>query len=175
MNCRKALNLIPYLLHENPSDCGVITELGFPRILMHLASSDDAEVREASLRGLLELARDKSEKLNSSSSEEDGKLKQILQERIKGISEMSAEDLGAAREERQLVDSLWSTCLNEPSPLREQGLLFLPGEDAPPPDVASQHFQPPLRAFAANRNPDTEPKSEKKEPPLLLGPGPSAS
>ncbi|KAL8517540.1 hypothetical protein ACS0TY_015698 [Phlomoides rotata] len=172
---RKALNLIPYLLHENQSDCGVVTELGFPRIMMHLASSEDAEVREAALRCLLDLARDKSEKPNSSSSEEDDRLKQILQERIKGISEMSAEDLGAAREERQLVDSLWNTCLNEPSPLREQGLLFLPGEDAPPPDVMSQHFQPSLRAVAANRNPDTKPESEKKEPPLLLGPGPSAS
>lgn len=143
--------------------------------MMHLASSEDAEVREAALRGLLELAQDKSEKPNSSSSVEDDKLKQILQERIKGISEMSSEDLGAAREERQLLDSLWNTCLNEPSPLREQGLLFLPGEDAPPPDVASQHFQQPLRAFAANRNPDTKPKSEKKEPTLLLGPGPPTS
>ncbi|KAI3474113.1 hypothetical protein Pfo_028901 [Paulownia fortunei] len=171
---RKALNLIHYLLHENRSDCGVVTELGFPRILMHLASSEDADVREAALRGLLELARDRSGKPDGSSSEEDDKLKQILQERIKGISEMSAEDLGAAREERLLVDSLWNTCRNEPSPLREKGLLVLPGEDAPPPDVASQHFQPPLRAWAANGNPDTKSNSEKKETPLLIGPGPPA-
>ncbi|PIN17070.1 Armadillo/beta-catenin-like repeat-containing protein [Handroanthus impetiginosus] len=171
---RKALNLIHYLLHENQSDCGVVTELGFPRILMHLASSEDGEVREAALRGLLELARDRSGKPDSNSSEEDDKLKQILQERIKGISEMSAEDLGAAREERQLVDSLWNTCYNEPSSLREQGLLVLPGEDAPPPDVASQHFEPPLRAWAANRNPDAKPSNEKKQAPLLIGPGPPA-
>ncbi|KAL0375233.1 UNVERIFIED_CONTAM: hypothetical protein Sradi_3439000 [Sesamum radiatum] len=171
---RKALNLLHYLLHENRSDCGVVTELGFPRIFMHLASSEDADVREAALRGLLELARDKSGKADSSSSEEDDKMKQILQERIKGISEMSAEDLGAAREERQLVDSLWNVCYNEPSALREKGLLVLPGEDAPPPDVVSQHFEPPLRAWAANRNPDTKPNNEKKEKPLLIGPAPPA-
>ncbi|KAK6146901.1 hypothetical protein DH2020_017813 [Rehmannia glutinosa] len=167
---RKALNLIHYLLHENQSDRAVVTELGFPRTFMHLASSEDADVA-AALRGLLELARDKSGKPDSSSSEEDDKLKQILQERIQGICEMSAEDLGAAREERQLVDSLWNTCHDEPSPLREMGLLVLPGEDAPPPDVASQHFEPPLRAAAAN----TKLSSEKKEtPPLLLGAGPPA-
>ncbi|KAK4419046.1 Hsp70 nucleotide exchange factor FES1 [Sesamum alatum] len=171
---RKALNLIHYLLNENRSDCGVVTELGFPRIFMHLASSEDADVREAALRGLLEVARDKSDKADSSSSEEDDKLKQILQERIKGITEMSAEDLGAAREERQLVDSLWNVCYNEPSSLRENGLLVLPGEDAPPPDVAGQHFEPPLRAWAANRNPDTKPNNEKKEKPLLIGPPPTA-
>lgn len=172
---RKALNLINYLLHENQSDCAVVSELGFPRILMHLASSEDGEVREAALRGLLELAKDRLDKPDGGgSSEEDDKLKQILQERINGISEMSAEDLGAAREERQLVDSLWSTYYNEPSSLREKGLLVMPGEDAPPPDVASQHFQPPLRAWAANRNPDPKPSSEKKETPLLLGAGPSS-
>ncbi|KAI3447708.1 hypothetical protein Pfo_004373 [Paulownia fortunei] len=170
---RKALNLIRYLLHENRSDCGIVTELGFPRILMHLASSEDVEVREAALSGLLELARDRSGKPDGSSSEENDKLKEILRERIKGISEMSAEDLGAAREERHLVDCLWNTCFNEPSSLHEKGLLVLPGEDAPPPDVASQHFQPPLRAWAANRNADTKPRGEKKETPLLLGPGPS--
>ncbi|XP_011094893.1 uncharacterized protein LOC105174471 [Sesamum indicum] len=167
---RKALNLIHYLLHENQADCGVVTELGFPRIFMHLASSEDADVREAALRGLLELARDKSGKADSSTIEEDDKMKQILQERIKGISEMSAEDLGAAREERQLVDSLWNVCYNEPSALRENGLLVLPGEDAPPPDVASQHFEPPLRAWGANRNPNTKPGNEKKEKQLLIGP-----
>ncbi|KAG8376925.1 hypothetical protein BUALT_Bualt09G0114800 [Buddleja alternifolia] len=169
---RKALNLVQYLLNENRSDCGVVSELGFSRIFMHLASSEDGEVRESALRGLLELARDRSDKPDATSNEEDDKLKQILQERIKGISEMSAEDLGAAREERHLVDSLWNTCYNEPSSLREKGLLVLPGEDAPPPDVASQHFEPPLRAWAPNRNPESKLSSKKKEAPLLLGPGP---
>ncbi|GLT79182.1 hypothetical protein SLA2020_506790 [Shorea laevis] len=170
---RKALNLIHYLLHENSSDCTVVAELGFPRILMHLASSEDADVREAALRGLLELAQEKNKADGASSrvGEEDEKMKQLLEERISGISLMSAEDLGAAREERLLVDSLWSTCYNEPSSLREKELLVLPGEDAPPPDVASKHFEPPLRAWAANRPDGTNPSTKKQEPPLLLGPG----
>ncbi|KAL7265331.1 hypothetical protein ACSBR1_003158 [Camellia fascicularis] len=176
---RKALNLIHYLLHENWSDCYVVTELGFPRIMMHLASSEDAEVREAALRGLLELSRDRPGGTTNGSSlgDEDEKLKQILQERINGISLMSPEDLGAAKEERQLVDSLWNACYKEPSSLREKGLLVLPGEDALPPDVASQHFEPPLRAWAANRTVDSNPSTEKKETPtpLLLGPGSSAN
>ncbi|KAE8099354.1 hypothetical protein FH972_017343 [Carpinus fangiana] len=169
---RKALNLIHYLLHENSSDCNVISELGFPRIMMHLASSEDAEVREAALRGLLELARDKTKEDNGRLGEEDEKLKQVLQERINGISLMSPEDLGAAKDERRLVDSLWNTCYNEPSSLREKGLLVLPGEDAPPPDVASKHFEPPLRAWAANTSADKSPSDKKKETPLLLGSGP---
>ncbi|XP_051113811.1 uncharacterized protein LOC127239617 [Andrographis paniculata] len=170
---RKALNLTHYLLHENRADCCIVSELGFPRILMHLASSGDVEVREASLTGLLELARDRLDNPDGGTSEEKDKLKQILQDRIKGINEMSAEDLDTVREERHLVDSIWYTCFNEPSPLHEMGLLFLPGEDATPPDIASQHFQPPLRAWAANRNPDTTPSQRDNEPPLLLGPGPS--
>ncbi|OMO97245.1 Armadillo [Corchorus olitorius] len=169
---RKALNLIQYLLHENSSDCSVVSELGFPRIMLHLASSEDGEVREAALRGLLELARDKTGQDNGGLGEEDEKLKQLLEERIKGISLMSSEDLGAAREERQLVDSLWSTCYKEPSSLREKGLLVLPGEDAPPPDVASKHFEPPLRGWAANRGGDSKSSEKKQETPLLLGPGP---
>ncbi|XP_057460668.1 uncharacterized protein LOC130751149 isoform X1 [Actinidia eriantha] len=169
---RKALNLLHYLMHENQFDCNVVTELGFPRIMMYLASSKDAEVREAALRGLLGLARDKPGGENGSLGEDNEKLKQILQERINGISLMSAEDLGAAMEERQLVDSLWNACYKEPSSLREKGLLVLPGEDAPPPDVASKHFEPPLRAWAARPAEDTNVGTEKKPNPLLLGPGP---
>lgn len=142
--------------------------------MVHLASSEYADVREAALRGLLELARDETGGDKGRLCEDDEKLKQLLQERIQGISSMSAEDLDAAREERQLVDSLWKTCFNEPSSLREKGLLVLPGEDALPPDVASQHFEPPLRAWAANRDPDKKSSSEEKKQPLLLGPGPSA-
>lgn len=153
----------------------MVNELGFPRVMMHLASSEDAEVREAALRGLLELAKDKKERAtDDNSSEEYEKLKQILQDRIKGISMMSAEDLGAAREERLLVDSLWNACYNEPSSLRDKGLLVLPGEDEPPPDIASQHFEPPLRAWAANNAAENKGSNEKKETPLLLGFGPPA-
>lgn len=147
---RKALNLIHYLLNENHSECHIVTELGFHHILMNLASSEDANVREAALWGLLDLAQDRPGKFDSIPNEEDDRLKQILQERIKEIGKMSAEDLGAAKEERQLVDSIWSACFNEPSSLREKGLLVLPGEDSSPPDVTNNHFEPPLRAWAAN-------------------------
>ncbi|KAF5208304.1 Hsp70-binding protein [Thalictrum thalictroides] len=173
---RKALNLVQYLLHENSLDHNVVAELGFPRIMMHLASSKDGEVREAALRGLLELARNRTDDSNSTLAEEGEKLKVILQDRIEDISEMAPDDLGAAKEERQLVDSLWDACYNEPSSLREKGLLILPGEDAPPPDVASQFFEPPLRAQAASATSSKKDTSgDKKEAPLLLGLGPPSS
>ncbi|KAJ6922376.1 hypothetical protein NC652_016124 [Populus alba x Populus x berolinensis] len=170
---RKALNLIHYLLHENSSDGSIVSDLGFPRIMLHLASSEDAEVREAALRGLLELARSKIDGNTGRLCEDDEKLKQVLEERVNGISLMSPEDLGAAREERQLVDSLWNACYNEPSSLRDKGLLVLPGEDSPPPDVASKHFEPPLRAWAARPDAGKIPGTEKKQAPLLLGLGPA--
>ncbi|XWS59840.1 hypothetical protein CRYUN_Cryun08bG0156500 [Craigia yunnanensis] len=91
---------------------------------------------------------------NGGLGEEDEKLKRLLEERIKGISLMSPEDLGAAKEERQLVDSLWTTYYKEPSSVREKGLLALPG-DAPASDVASKHFEPPLRGWPANRTGDS--------------------
>ncbi|OAY83554.1 uncharacterized protein LOC109718202 [Ananas comosus] len=167
---RKALNLIQYLLRENSSDHKLITELGFPRLMIHLASSDDPAVREASLRGLLELARDaKSGGSESTFPEADEeKLRQVLEGRIAGIGEMARDDLEAAREERQLVDSLWNACYNEPSSLRAKGLLVLPGEDAsqPPPDVAGKLFEPAMRALAAA----SSSTDEKQQKPLLLGP-----
>lgn len=171
---RKALNLLHYLLKENHSDCNLASELGFPRILMHLASSEDGGVREGALKGLLELAKENAGQTNGGSLKVDNeKLKQLLQERINGISMMSPEDLDSAREERLLVDSLWNACYNEPSSLREKGLLVLPGEDDPPPDVASKYFEPPLRAWAANRNTDdTKASTKKEDTPLLLGPSP---
>ncbi|GAB2295763.1 hypothetical protein Dimus_029918 [Dionaea muscipula] len=172
---RKALNLIHYLLHENQADCNVVTDLGFPRIMIHLVSSEDSGVREAALQGLLELAQGKGNNDNDTNkSEEDEKLKQLLEERIRQISLMPGEDLAAAKEERQLLDSLWSTCSDEPCSLRERGLLVLPGEDDVlplPPDVASKHFEPPLRAWAANRQASNNtPDPEKQLAPLLLGP-----
>lgn len=165
--------MIQYLVQENYADSNVITELGFPRTIMHLASSEDAQVREVALDSLLELAKHKTDKSRSSLSEEDTKLKQILQDRIESISLMSPEDLGASKEERQLVDSLWRAYFNEPSSLGQKGLLVLPGEDEPAPDVASKHFEPALRAWAANSPASvSSPSSEKKEAPLLLGLGP---
>lgn len=138
--------------------------------MIHLASSDDPAVREASLRGLLELARDaKSGGSESTFPEADEeKLRQVLEGRIAGIGEMARDDLEAAREERQLVDSLWNACYNEPSSLRAKGLLVLPGEDAsqPPPDVAGKLFEPAMRALAAA----SSSTDEKQQKPLLLGP-----
>ncbi|CAL9122511.1 unnamed protein product [Musa acuminata var. zebrina] len=177
---RKALNLIQYLLKENNLDCNIVTELGLPRLMVHLVSGDDSNVREAALGGLLELARDRTSGSSTVLAEED-KLKQILENRIEDISSMSAEDLGAAREERQLVDSLWSACYNEPSSLREKGLMVLPGEEAPqpPPDVAGKIFEPPLRAWAASKQVQkggsNSAEDKKQAKPLLLGPGPVGS
>lgn len=175
---RKALNLIQYLLHENESDCNVVTELGFIPKMVHLASSDDSGVREAALSGLLELRRGSKASQTSSGNliEEDEKLKQTLQERISDISIMSAEDLSAAREERQLVDSLWNACYKEPSSLREKGLVSMPADDNNdiPPDVAGKYFEPPLRACAAKREPESKSSEDSGKPkaPLLLGPAP---
>lgn len=162
---RKALNLIQYLLQENPSDCNVVTELGFPRIMRHLAGSEDPEVREGALSGLHELSK------VEIGDKEDEKFKQVLQDRINDISVMSLDDLAAVREERHLVDSLWTAYYNEPSALREKGLVVVAGDDddAQPPDVASKVFESPLRPPARPSSND-EGKSGKKEPTLLLGP-----
>ncbi|KAJ0249544.1 Fes1A [Hirschfeldia incana] len=159
---RKALNVLQYLLQEDDSDGSIVTGLGLPRVLIHLASSDDAETRAAALGVLLELAKNDG---NGCSSIEKGdeKLRQLLEERIKAISLMSQEDLETVKEERQLVDALWRVCYDEPSSLREKGLLVLPGEDALAPDVASKLFEPLLRASAANGN-----ATEKKEEPVKL-------
>ncbi|KAM0046984.1 putative armadillo-like helical, nucleotide exchange factor Fes1, TOG domain-containing protein [Helianthus debilis subsp. tardiflorus] len=175
---RKALNLIEYLIQENPNDCHVITELGFSRIMTRLATSEDAEVREGALRGLYELIKDKPVKTDDMAHEDNERLKQALQERINVISLMSSEDLAAIRDERHLVDSLWTAHYNEPSALREKGLVVLPGDDVDelPPDVASRVLVSPLRGSnlpTANNGDKSGDKSEKKDaPPLLLGPGP---
>ncbi|KAK8950493.1 hypothetical protein KSP40_PGU009935 [Platanthera guangdongensis] len=151
-----------------------VTELGFLRLMVHLASSDDSSVREAALGTLLELAWGSTSEGGTSSFDEATKLKlkQILQHRIDDISSMDADDLRAAREERQLLDSLWSICCDEPSSLRDKGLLVLPGEETleQPPDVAGKLFEPPLRAWAAANPPRPSTPEKKTESPLLLGP-----
>ncbi|XP_057512613.1 hsp70 nucleotide exchange factor FES1-like isoform X2 [Actinidia eriantha] len=157
----KALGAISSLIRDNkPGIAAFRLANGYGALRDALSSenvrfqSEDAEVREVALRGLLELARDRPCG-RSSLSEDEEQLKQILQDRIEGIGLMSSEDLAAAREERQLVDSLWNVYYKEPSSLRENGLLF-PGEDAPPPDVAGKLFEPPLRAWDAKRATDTD-------------------
>lgn len=147
---RKALHLIQYLLHENNSDSSIILELGFPRLMTHLAASEESTVREAALGSLLELAGDRMSGGNSVLVEED-KLRQVLQNRIERISSMPPDDHDASIEERKLVNSLWSLCYNEPSSLRDNGSILLPGEEELqlPPDVAGKFFEPPLRAWSA--------------------------
>lgn len=170
---RKALNLIQYLLRENNSDAATINELGFPRLMVHLVSSEDSNVREAALGSLLQLTNNQPSTTSKSALVEDDKLKQALQNRIEDISSMSKEDLGSAKEERQLVESLWNACFDEPSSLREKGLVVLPGEEEAEaaPDVASKFFEPPLRAWSARPDTSSEEKPEKKQQtPLLLGP-----
>ncbi|CAN8254619.1 unnamed protein product [Cochlearia groenlandica] len=160
---RKALNLVHYLLQESNYDRKIARDLGFPRIMIHLASNQDLEVREFSLRGLLELARDGSER---NLDRADVNLRQLLEEGTRRVIAMSEEDLCAAREERELIDILWTVCYNEPSGLRERGLVYLPCDDEMAPDVIQDRFEPPLRAWAARRH------EENNEPPvqLLLGP-----
>ena len=175
---RKALNLTNYLLSESHSDCSVFAQLGFPRLMMHLVSSDDLGVREAALGGLLELARDTTLGSRSLLADHD-RLRRLLQARIERIRMMAPEDLDAAREERQLVDSLWITCYHEPSTLHVEGLLVLPGEECfeQPPDVAGRFFEP-LRRSSARR----APSNERSDPGdgtgggmmLLLGPSPGS-
>jgi len=118
--------LLHYLLQENDSDSDIAIEFGLHHLMMHLVSSFDADVREAALRGLLELvkARKDCSTCGSSIVKGDERLRQILKDRIKAISRvkamslfMSQEDLSAAKEERQLLDSLWTTIFNEPSSL----------------------------------------------------------
>lgn len=173
--CRKALNLIHYLLNEIPSDCGTVTNIGFRRSLMHLALSVDPEVREAALRCLVELARYRGGDGTKGilTKEEVVELNRVVGERIEGIIKMPPSELEVVKEERQLLDSLWNMFNEDQSPIRKNDLLVLPGEDDPAPDVASQHFQPPLRASKdASVKVDD---SEKNELPLLLGLGPSAN
>ncbi|KFK24600.1 hypothetical protein AALP_AA8G000300 [Arabis alpina] len=109
---RKALHLLLYLLQENDSDCDIAIKLGFPRLLINLVSSIDADIREASLRGLLDLTKHRKCLACGSTPEKDEKLRQILEDRIKGINVMSQEDHEAAQEEKQLLDSLWIRFFN---------------------------------------------------------------
>lgn len=173
---RKALSLTHYLLSESHSDCSVFAQLGFPQLMMRLASSDDSGVREAALGGLLELARDTTLGNRNLLAEHD-RLRRLLRGRMESIRTMTPEDLDAAREERQLVDSLWITCYHEPSMLRNEGLLVLPGEESfeQPPDVAGRLFEP-MRRASARRAPPAErsdPRDETGGGMVLLLGGPA--
>ncbi|KAJ3682711.1 hypothetical protein LUZ60_012938 [Juncus effusus] len=142
---RKALDLTQYLITESNSDCTVITKVGFPHLMLHLASSQDSGVRESALSNLLELIRNNS----NYSLFKTPKMRKLLEGRMSCISMMSAEDLYAAREERWLVESLWNACYDEPSVLFEEGLVVLNGEDEfeLPADVASRYLPSRFRVW----------------------------
>ncbi|KAI4966809.1 hypothetical protein ZWY2020_035964 [Hordeum vulgare] len=89
---RKALSLTHYLLSESHSDCSVFAQLGFPRLMMRLVSSDDSGVREAALGGLLELAKDTTLGNRSLLAEQD-RLWRLLWGSIQSIRMMAPEDL----------------------------------------------------------------------------------
>jgi len=158
---RKSLSLLKYLLHENRSDCSVVTELGFPRKMIYLVSSQDFDVREAALRCILDLAYVHTPDIDNVLHGENEKLKEILKIRIDHITKMSDEDLNAAREECQLIVSLWQTMFNEASTLREKGLVN-PGEDA----TKSLHRHSALAGPKSGEDSNTS--SKKKDIPLLL-------
>ncbi|XP_047086384.1 hsp70 nucleotide exchange factor FES1-like [Lolium rigidum] len=176
---RKALSLTHYLLSENHSDCSVFTQLGFPRLMMRLVSSDDSGVREAALGGLLELARDTALGNRTLLADQD-RLQRLLWGRIQSIRMMAPDDLDAAREERQLVDSLWVTCYHQPSMLQREGLLVLPGEESfeQPPDVAGRFFEPLRQGSVRRAAPDERTDTGNGTGGgmmLLLGPAPGNS
>jgi hsp70-interacting protein len=120
----------------------------------------------------MEMARSKRLSDTSEEIESLNNLRRALESRVEQIRGMvDQEELGAVKEERALIDSLWEICFHEPSQLRESGLLALPGDDEPPPDVASQLFEPALRAWSAPR-PSVGSQNEDitaTKPPLLLG------
>jgi hsp70-interacting protein len=141
--------------------------------------SHDSGVREAALGGLLELARDTTLGNRSLRAYHD-RLQGLLRGRIESIRMMTTEDLDAAQEERQLVDSLWFACYHEPSLLRDEGLLVLPEVESfeQPPDVAGRFFEP-MRQATARRAPSNE-RSDSEDGSvrgmiLLLGPAPSST
>ncbi|KAI5072152.1 hypothetical protein GOP47_0012258 [Adiantum capillus-veneris] len=167
---RKGLQVLQYLLHENPNDNAVAADLGFIRLLTGLVNNADADIRQAALHNLVEMAQNGKVGGLAPASEDSSAVRQALASQIANIESMPAEELGPLKEERMLLDNLWQACFDEPSSLREHGLLVLPGDNEPLPDVASRMFEPPLRAWAVPKErsePQEDPTAQK--PPLLLG------
>lgn len=167
---RKGLQVLQYLLHENPSDINVAAELGFIRSLIGLVGNADADIRQAALHNLVEMVQNEKVKEQVRGNEEGVSLlslKQALGWQIDKVEKMELEDLGALKEERLLLDTLWQACFDEPSSLRQKGLVVLPDDNEPPPDVASGVFEPALRTWAVPR--DRQPEPTIQQQPLLLG------
>jgi hsp70-interacting protein len=171
---RKALQVMQYLLKENPKDHNVATQLGFVRSLTNLVNSPDHDMRQAALQSLVEIIRNQD---NQSSGKYDDttQLKDVISKRVEDIKKMNKEDLAAVKEERILVDLLWQFLYKEPSELRKEGLLVTPEDNAPPPDVASRTFASGLRALAESSpvepsSGQNESQEVNKQKVLLLGP-----
>lgn len=169
---RKALQVIQYLLQENPKDCIVATQLGFLKSLTSLANSSDLDVRQAALQSLVEIVRNQ-ENQNVGKTDGTTQLKDVVGKRVEEIKGLNQEDLAAVKEERQLVDTLWQLLYKEPSQLRQEGLLVLPEDNQPPPDVAGRKHASGLRSLAANVPPEPPSRQnvsqDEKKPVLLLG------
>jgi hsp70-interacting protein len=167
---RKALQVMQYLLQENPKDHNVATQLGFVRSLTSLANSSDLDIRQAALQALVEIVRNQ----GNSKAEDTTQLKEVVSKRVQEIKTLDQEDLAAVKEERQLVDALWQLLYKEPSELRQEGLLVLPEDNQVPPDVASRQFASgSLRGLidGASSEPPSgqnEPQEEEKKKPVLL-------
>jgi len=114
LNCRKALNLIQYLLQENPSDYNIVSKLGLMR---HFPANKDAEVQTSALSGLHASVKIEIEETRNE------KLKEALQDEINDISMMSSEDHADVRDERQHVDSQSSKKKSKPWNTQEEVVL----------------------------------------------------
>ena len=115
--CRKALQVMQYLLQENPKDHNVATQQGFVGSLTSLAKSPDPDVRQGALQALVEIVRNQDKSRNSDDTTQ---LKDVVRRRVEEIKGMNQEDLAAVKEERQLVGLLWLLLFKEPSELRQR-------------------------------------------------------
>ncbi len=130
--------------------------------LISFASNPNADVRQAALHCLLEVARNCGDGEESTTPEETSALRKVLGDRIDEISRLNPEDLAALKEERHLVDALWQLLFHEPSKLRKEGLLGLPEDDETPPEVAVR--SPSLLEASRIRPPDV---AQAKDVPVL--------
>ncbi|MCO5548967.1 hypothetical protein L7F22_002431 [Adiantum nelumboides] len=173
---RKGLQVLQYLLHENPNDNTIAADLGFVRLLTGLVTNTDADIRQAALHTLVEMSQNGKLGGLAPASEDGTGIRQALASQIAKVESMQAEELEPLKEERMLLDTLWQACFDEPSSLREHGLVVLPGDIEPPPDVASELFEPPLRASAVlKQRSEPQPEPAAQKPPLLLSGAPPPS
>lgn len=120
LRSRKALQVLIYLVQVNTSDSRVAVELGFLGLLLKLASSEDADVREAALGALMEILRN----CPASSIPSDAKeqCKKMFCSRDES-NDFPLGDFATSEEERHLLDALKELCRGERT--------TPPGEDAP--------------------------------------------